>query len=196
LFENRSEAAKGAQVPHPSGGFTQTQDSGRLAVGELFEMAKQDHLALIVIQLIERSVEPLLQLLAQGFGRWGQRGIPELRRQVQRGSIGERARSGTSRQGPLAIETPLAGTLVLAVRIDDLVASDLPEPEVERQDRIAQIIPQPLTGFEEDVLDNVARVDTASESPIQTQPDHPTQGRAMPLPQFLRRGSVGQFDLL
>ena len=68
-------------------------------------------------------------------------------------------------QRPLAIHRSFAGLAVPAVGVDDPVGRDLPQPEMERQRRVAEVVGQPLVGLEQHVLHDVAGVDPAREAP-------------------------------
>ena len=83
-----------------------------------------------------------------------------------------------------------------AVGIDHVVMSDLPQPEVKRQGRVTQVFTQPLAGSQEHVLDDVAGIDPPAQRLVQPQSDHPPEGRAVTLPEFVRGGRVGLLNLL
>ena len=76
------------------------------------------------------------------------------------------------------------------VRVDDVVLSDLTEPEVERHHRVAEILGQPLAGLEQDVLDDVTGVNPAGHRLIEPQPDHPPQRRPVSLPELTGRRGI------
>ena len=183
-------------MAHAGGGLAQAQSLGRLAVGELLEVAEQDDLAVSIVKIVEGRTETVLQLSPQRLGRGGERGS---RSWAARSSEDWSANASEPRipcQGPLAIQAPLAGPAVPAVGIDHLVASDLPQPEVKRQRRVPQVFTQPLAGLQEHVLDDVAGIDPPAQRLVQPQPDHPPEGRAVAFPEFVRGGRVGLLNLL
>ena len=75
-------------MAHAGRGLAQTQSLGRLAVGELLEVAEQDDLAVNTVKIVEGHPEAVLQLSPQRLGRGGERRIAKLGREVERGSFG------------------------------------------------------------------------------------------------------------
>lgn len=80
--------------------------------------------------------------------------------------------------------------------IDHLVLSNLPEPEMKRQGRVAQVFAQPLAGSQKHVLNNVAGIDPPAQHLVQPQSNHPPKGRAVTLPEFVDGRGVGLLNLL
>jgi hypothetical protein len=73
------------------------------------------------------------------------------------------------------------------VLVDHVVTGDVAKPEVERHRGIAQVFRQTLIGFEEHLLNDVARVDSAFDRAVEPVKDHPPERFAVPLPEPLRR---------
>ena len=61
---------------------------------------------------------------------------------------------------------------------------------MEWQDRIPEIVGQPPARFDEDILHDVARVDSSANRMIESQIDHPAQRLAMPGPEPFGGGRV------
>ena len=130
------QPTQGPEVPHAGGRLAEAEDPGGLGVAELLEVAEQDDLAVGLVELVDRVAEPAPELVAEGRGGGRQLGVAELGGQVERRAIGE-----GRRQRPLAVEAPTTGDPVPPVRVDQVVAGDLPEPEVERQGRVGRGTP-------------------------------------------------------
>ncbi len=64
------------------------------------------------------------------------------------------------------------------------------------QGRVAQVFAQPLAGSQEHVLNNVAGIDPPAQRLVQPQSNHPPEGRAVTLPEFVRGRGVGLLNLL
>ena len=109
-------------MAHPGRRIAHSQHLRGLVVGELLEVAKQDDLAVIRLELVDRRLETPLQLLAEGLGRRREGGIPELSGQVERRSVGECTRTGAELQGTFAVEAPLGGLPMPPVGVDHVVA--------------------------------------------------------------------------
>ena len=75
-------------MAHARRGLAQTQSLGRLAVGELLEVAEQDDLTVNTVKIVEGHPEAVLQLSPQRLGRGGERRIAKLVREVERRSVG------------------------------------------------------------------------------------------------------------
>jgi len=75
-------------MAHADRGLAQTQSLGRLAVGELLEVAEQDDLAVHTVKIVEGHPEAVLQLFPQRLGRGGERRVAKLGGEVERGSVG------------------------------------------------------------------------------------------------------------
>ena len=86
---------------------------------------------------------------------------PELRRRhrppVQRDFLG-----GVAHLGPQ----------VAAVRIDQLLTRDVPQPEEEGQRPVRQIIRKSSSRFEIGILKDIRLVDPALEPPVEAEADH------------------------
>jgi len=57
-----------------------------------------------------------------------------------------------------------------AVRVDDAVLRQMPQPEMERHGRRAQVFVEPLIGLEQHVLHDVAGIDPAGQHGIGRMP--------------------------
>ncbi len=75
-------------MAHAGRGLAQTKSVGRLAVGELLEVAEQDDLAVNAVKIVESQPEPVLQFSPQRLGRGGERRIAKLGRKVERETAG------------------------------------------------------------------------------------------------------------
>ena len=121
-------------MAHPGRGLAQAQRLRGLAVGELLEVAEQDDLAVVVVESASAA--------------WNRRWSSRRRASAAGVSAGSRScaarssdeRSSRTHAGPPAESSGrsrsrlrLAGHAVPPVRVDDVVARDLPEPEMERQ---------------------------------------------------------------
>ena len=92
-----------------------------------------------------------------------------------------------------AVGTAPLGDSMTTVRIDELILGELPQPQMEREPRILHVIGQPLAGFQQDILDDVAGVNPLRDHPIHPQLDHLTQRLAMPLHQLVDGGRFAPF---
>ena len=185
LAEQGTEPAQRTEVAHARRGLAQAERARRLAVRELLEVAEQDDLAVAVVELHERRLEPPLELAAEGRGRGCQLRVAELRGQVERRAVEKRGR----RQRLFAVQAAPRGAAVPPVLVDHRVARDLADPEVERHRRVAQVLIQPLARLDQDVLDDVTGIDPAPQRAIEAELDHPPQRCAIRLPEPLRRPS-------
>jgi hypothetical protein len=62
------------------------------------------------------------------------------------------------------------------VHVGQPLASDQAEPEVERHARgVAGVLGEPLADVEIRLRDHVRGIDSARESPVEPQPDHPPE---------------------
>ena len=114
-------------MAHARRGLAQTQGLGRLAVGELLEVAEQDDFAVkrkIVVGIRKRCCNSPAARLGRG-GDAGSRSWAARSSEDRPADASEPA----FHAGPLAIEAPFASSAVPAVGIDHVVTSDLPKPE-------------------------------------------------------------------
>lgn len=127
-------------------------------------MPQEDDFAVIFIELGERGLKPNCQLSAERRSRGSQAWIFELRGQVERRLI--KIRPG--RQRTLAIQASALSLPVPAMLIDDVVTRNLAEPEVERKDRVLQILRKPLVRLEQHFLNDVAGINPSTKRAIES----------------------------
>ena len=169
-------------MPHPRGRFAQAKALRGLEVGKLFKVPEHDHLAVIFVEKSDRIRETLAKLNANGFGPWSETGVAELSGEIKRRPIDARRVP----QRTLAVDTPTRRDPMLAMLIDDMVASDLPQPEMEGQGGLFEIFRKPLVGFYQYLLNHITGIDPTCESGVESVADHSPKRSAMVGPQLFR----------
>ena len=82
---------------------------------------------------------------------------------------------------------------------DQAVPGDLPEPGVERQRPLAEVVGEPRGGLGQGLLHQVGGVDAGGQAAVEADGDHPPQAVAVAFEQELARlglaaaGAVEQF---
>ena len=171
-------------MTHAGGGVGEAEGEGGLGVGEALEVAEEEDLAVVVVELVEGEAEAAFELAAEAVGGGGEAGVAEAVGEVEARAVGELGRG----QRSLAVEGSPGGDPVAAVLVNHPVARDLAEPEVERHGRVAEVIGQAAARLDQDVLHDVARVDPAADRVVEPEVDHPPQRFAVPLPEPIGRG--------
>ena len=83
------------------------------------------------------------------------------------------------------------GAEVEPVEVDQLLAGDQPEPEVERHRLgVAGVVGQPPSSLEVCLLQNIIGVDPAGEPAIEPEPDQPTEPLPLGVEERGERGFV------
>jgi hypothetical protein len=72
-----------------------------------------------------------------------------------------------------------------AMHIDHAVFGQLPKPQMKGHRRIANVVCQSLRCFEQNVLNNVTRIDSPRNGVIETHLDHPAHGFTMSIQQAI-----------
>jgi hypothetical protein len=85
---------------------------------------------------------------------------------------------------PLAIDGPPLSVMP-AMEIDHPILGQLPEPEMEGNPGILQILPQPFGGFEQHVLNNITRINPPGNLLVESQADQLRQRSAVMFEQFI-----------
>src|SRR5262245_13452797 len=85
----------------------------------------------------------------------------------------------------LAIDVAFLRLVMPTMRIDEMVFRQMPQPDKKRHRRVLQIVLQPATRFEHDLLHNIAGVDALHDSRIEPQVDHAAHRLAMTRQQLL-----------
>lgn len=75
-----------------------------------------------------------------------------------------------------------------AVHVDQPVFRELPQPEMKRHRAALDEVIQSLTGFEQDILHDVAGIDSGRNRSVQPHLDHLSHGVPVPLHQFVDGG--------
>ena len=138
LAEDRAEPAEGAEVPHPGRRLAQAERLRGLAVGKLLEVPQQDDLAVGLVELPERRLEPPLEVRAAK--RWRRRASGSGRGAARPGRATTGRANADAASGLLAVKAPALGDPVPPVLVDHVVARDLPEPEMERHRRVPEVV--------------------------------------------------------
>ena len=150
----RRAAAAGAQVAHAGGRLGQAECPGGFAIRQVLEVPQKENLAVVFAQLQEGGMEPLGQLAANGLGRRSRPLIAQFRGQIQRRAVEELVGG----DGPFPIDAPTSRHAMTPMNVVQPIAGDLPEPELKRQRRIAQVIGQPPAGLQQNALDHIAGI--------------------------------------
>jgi hypothetical protein len=100
------------------------------------------------------------------------------------------AREFVSRERAFSVDTSTACDAVTPVDVDQLITGDLPEPELKRHERTAQVFGEAQARLEQNTLHHIAGVFTSSQRPIQSHGDQPAQGLAMRSQQPIDGGPV------
>ena len=116
---------------------------------------------------VERVVQPALQFLMDRRRRRGLFGIDKLRDELNRRLIGP----GRRLNRLFAVDAPPLRLPMPAMRVDDPILGQVPQPQVKRHRRVLQILGQPLIGFEQHILNDVAGIDAASQHGVEPQVD-------------------------
>lgn len=168
-------------MPHPRRCRRESQRHSGFRVAELFKVPHQNDVAVVVFELFDSREKPRFQFSADVRGSWCQFVIDKFPRQVECRTITILA--GSERLFP--IETATLRPAMLAVHVDDAVFGQVPQPQVKGQPGIGEVIAEPLIGFEEHILHDVAGIDTAGDGAIKPQPHHLPQRIAVPIEQLI-----------
>lgn len=95
-------------------------------------------------------------------------GIHQLSHQQGRRLIGP----GRTGEGLFSVHTPPLRQTVPAVRVNNSVLRQMPQPEVERHVRLLKVLGQPLIRLDEHILDDIRRVHPTSQDRVQSQSNH------------------------
>ena len=113
------------------------------------------------------AVQPALQLLADGLGAGRRLGVDQLRDERRARLVRPRG----PRDRLLPVDAAPLREPVPAVRVDDAVLRQVPQPQVERHVRLLQVLGQPLVGLDEHVLNDVGGVHAARDGRVEPQVD-------------------------
>jgi hypothetical protein len=127
-------------VSHSGGSLRKAQRQRRFAVGKLLEMAKQHNFTVVIFQLRQRVLKPGPKLAPQCLGGGRQRLVAQLCGQIEGRAVIEVCASRSGFERPLAINGSLGRLPVSTVGIDHMVPRDLPQPKVEGENGIAEIL--------------------------------------------------------
>ena len=81
---------------------------------------------------------------------------------------------------PFSNHAPPLGTDVPLMTLHQVLPGDVPQPGIERQRALAEVIRQPPRRLGEGLLDDVGRVDPRGHAAIEPDRDHPPQPRPVP----------------
>jgi hypothetical protein len=81
-----------------------------------------------------------------------------------------------------------------AMLVDQVIASDLAEPEIERHRRIAKVIAKPLIRLDQDILNDVGGIHAPGQGVIETEANHPAKRFSVSFPQPVGRLGVALLD--
>ena len=62
-----------------------------------------------------------------------------------------------------------------AVGVDDPLSGELPEPAVERERPLPEVVVQPPGGLDQGLLDDVRHIDAGGQAAVEPHRDHPPQ---------------------
>jgi len=81
----------------------------------------------------------------------------------------------------LTIEASPCGSPVAAVRIDDAVFRNVPNPQMERHLRISKVVIEPAVRFDQHILHNIARIEPLPQFRVEPHIDHSPERGEMSL---------------
>jgi len=145
----------------------------------MLEMAQEHDLPILFLELFNRRGKAPFELVPGGGGRRGELPIGDLNGHVDTGSIAIVARD----QRHLAVDAPRAGDAMAAVGVDEPVAGHVPQPKAKRHRRILEIFPQPAIGLDQDILNDIAGVNSPLDELVHAMVDEPPDRRAVTIEQ-------------
>ncbi len=78
-------------------------------------------------------------------------------------------------QRPFTIHATALSLAMTTVHVDQPITCEPAKPEVKGEGRLVKVVGKPIRGFQQDVLDNVAGIDTASDAAVHPGPDQPAK---------------------
>ena len=158
--------------------FLDTQHGGDLGGRHLLEVAHHQDLAIVGRQLRQRGLEPVVQFLAQERAidarTWCQQPL---------GQPQDRLGRQAGLPGFLAGHAPTPRGDVLPVQLQQAIPGELPEPGIERQRLLTQVVIEPGISRGQGLLDHVRGIDPFRQPGIEPQADHLAKPRPVPLEQ-------------
>ena len=97
---------------------------------------------------------------------------------------------GLENERLFSIDATPGGTMVTAMRDDNPILGDMPQPKMKRHRRIGQIVLQATVRFDQHVLNHIADVDALTDFRIEPHLDHSPEGVAMSVQEFVDRIAV------
>jgi hypothetical protein len=164
--KRRTDALQRAREALARCGGLDAQLGGRFFVGELLEVPQHEHLAVELLELLERMTHALAQFLApHGFGRRGVR-----RGEPIRGALDAGVQTGVGASPRSRDEVALLAA-VLPQRRLQLLRREQPQPHAQRVTLVPAPLRKTLRRRRQRLLDDVARVEAAVEARADAQPD-------------------------
>ena len=161
-------------------------------VGKMLVMTHENNLCILVVQLRNAVFDAAGQLLLRG----GRGGCELLIADVSDQLLGRAVQPPRSGTRLLPIHAAFRRQAMAAVGIDDPIAGDMPEPQMERHRRITQIVLQPAIGFYQDILHHVADVDPLLDPLVKPHLHQPANGGPVAIHQAVDRLCVAALDIL
>jgi enediyne biosynthesis protein E4 len=128
-------------------------------------MPHEDDFPIVLAELIERVVQPALQFLMNCGRRRRLVAVDELGDELHRRLV----RPGRRLNALFPVDAAPLRFAMPAMRVDDPILSQVPQPKMERHRRVLQIFGQPLVCFEQNILNDVAGIDATGEHRIEPE---------------------------
>ncbi len=140
-------------------------------VRELLVVAHDDDLAVLIGQFRNGGFDDFGHFVLRGGGGGREVAAGELDGEIHRAVVLSRWHG----ERPFAIDGALGTGAVAAVGVDDAVLRDLPQPQVVGHARLGQVLLEAAIGLDQNVLHDVADVDSPLNSLVEAKLDHPPE---------------------
>ncbi len=159
------------------------QRQSSFAVRQLLEMPHLQDLSIILTQLLDRLNKPQLHFPSNRRSCRSQLHVGQPSDQVQRTLV----RVGSRHQRSFAIDTAALSPPVPPVHVDQSISSQLPEPQVEGQGGLVEVLGQSARRFEQHILNDIAGIHTTSDCAVHAMVDEFPERVAVPIHQAVDR---------
>lgn len=177
------QAVEAAEVTIGGGGFGELQDLSGFRIGELLEVSQGEDFAVGGGHGIECGVDASFDFLARGGLAGSCQLAGQLSSQDVRRGIGERGE-----EFDFASHVASLHTQMLAMHECELLQRQKTKPHEKRDARIGKVFGESSGDVGIRLLQHISGIDAASQTTIQTEPDHAQQSRFVTLQ--LRRKSL------
>ena len=175
-IEQLSQSPHGPQIPHTGCGLGQPKQFRCFSRGKMLKMPQQHDLPIGLVELVDRSSKPPLELLPGGCGCRRQLAVDHRLSRCR----GHRVVGARLMNRDLPVDAAAGCHTVTAVGVDQPVSGHVSQPETKRHRRVGQVVTKPTIRLNHHILHNIAGVDTALHTSIHAGSDQPTNRLAVP----------------